>query len=132
MKTRMPTDVAATVFARSGGNCEAMISGVNCTMQAEHLHHRQLRSQGGEHTVSNLVYICHRCHDWIHKHPSKAAQLGFIVQRDRDPETVTVLRRGRKVTLLENGTVDKQSFEKTMRGQPLANHIDWGETSKWQ
>lgn len=75
---RMPPVVAEAVEDRAEGMCEALIPGV-CNGRAEQLHHRQMRSQGGQHTVENLGHICHRCHDHIHKHPAWAYGAGWLV-----------------------------------------------------
>lgn len=68
-KQRMPQHVADTVIDRADGACEAMIRGV-CTGGAEHLHHRMMRSQGGRHTVENLVGVCSTCHRYLHANPA--------------------------------------------------------------
>ncbi|MDU0478364.1 hypothetical protein QVA66_03810 [Staphylococcus chromogenes] len=106
-----------------------MLRGVECTARGEHLHHRQLRSQGGRHTVPNLVHICHACHEWIHANPRDAAECGFIVRRGADPAAVAVLRRSRWVLLDDSGGV-----EPTGQDAPLTvlSNIDWGETLNWQ
>lgn len=127
----IPRVVVEAVLGRSGGNCEAMVKGARCTMRAEHLHHRQLRSQGGGHTVENLVYVCHRCHDWVHKHPSQAMKLGLIVSGRADPGRVKVNRRGRWVILTGSGECERQAGA-AREGDPFSELIDWGETTKWQ
>ena len=83
--------------------CEVMIPGV-CGGLAEHWHHRQLRSQGGEHVVVNGIGICHDCHDYIHGHPSESYDNGWLVHGWDDPADEPVLRRGRWVLLHEDGT----------------------------
>ena len=50
-----------------------------CTGKAEHQHHKILRSQGGTNHPLNLLPVCLRCHDHIHKHPQEAKELGWIV-----------------------------------------------------
>ena len=57
-------DAKKAVRARSGGYCEARLPG--CTRQAEHAHHRKMRSQGGSHRTVNLLDVCLSCHDHIH------------------------------------------------------------------
>jgi len=42
-------------------------------------HHRQIRGQGGQDTLDNLISLCKHHHDWCHTHPEQAAQLGLIV-----------------------------------------------------
>lgn len=53
------------------------------------VHHRKLRSQGGDNRPSNLVSVCGHgtagCHGDIHAAPAKAEEAGWIVKRDEDP-----------------------------------------------
>jgi HNH endonuclease len=65
------------VHERSGGFCEAGKIGV-CKVNAEHVHHKMLRSQGGTDDLDNLLDVCNRCHTWIHGHPAKAVALGWL------------------------------------------------------
>lgn len=62
VRKKMPEAVAGVVVDRAAGRCEAMVFPV-CSGGAEQLHHRQYRSRGGEHTVTNLVFICKACHE---------------------------------------------------------------------
>ncbi len=81
----MPPEVAEAVLARSAGTCEAMIPGV-CVGRAHHLHHRKMRSQGGEHTEENLVALCHQCHSYAHHNPAWSYERGLLI-RGRDEVT---------------------------------------------
>lgn len=65
------------VRRRSGGYCEARTAA--CTGQAEHAHHRKMRSAGGTHSVANLLDACHPCHDWIHAHPEESYERGLLL-----------------------------------------------------
>jgi len=89
----MPPAVAEAVLDRADGWCEAMIPTV-CTGAPEHLHHRQLRSQGGEHTADNLVGICSSCHDWIHAHPKWAYRAELMVHGWEEPRFPPAFYRG--------------------------------------
>ena len=102
-KNRVPAEVAETVNTRAGGNCEIMNVDAQCTGYREQLHHRKLRSQGGEHTVENLVGICHRCHYWLHAHPAIAYANGWLVKGVKDPADVPFNRRGALNLLRPNG-----------------------------
>ena len=93
-KNRVPTEVASIVTERSDGHCEIMNPDAGCTGYREHLHHRKLRSQGGEHTVENLTGICHRCHYWLHAHPAIAYANGWLVKGAKDPAKIPFRRRG--------------------------------------
>lgn len=57
----------------AGGRCW------RCAKRGGHVHHRQLRSQGGPHIPSNLILVCLTCHDWIHHHPTMALARGWLV-----------------------------------------------------
>lgn len=54
-----------------------------------HEHHRQLRRGGDERPV-NLLRVGPVLHDWIHKHPAEARELGWIVSQHEDPADVIV------------------------------------------
>lgn len=41
------------------------------------------------HCPCNGVYLCHTCHEWVHKNPNKAMDLGFIVSRYEDMPVAT-------------------------------------------
>ena len=87
-RKKMPEAVARVVGDRAAGRCEAMVFPV-CTGGAEQLHHRQYRSRGGEHTVTNLVFICKACHDWAHAHPKESAEIGLSVHTWQEPGGVS-------------------------------------------
>lgn len=74
---------------RSAGRCEAGVAS-NCTGQATHVHHRQLRSQGGPNTLDNLLDVCVHCHGVIHGNPAASYAAGLLVRRGDDPEAVPV------------------------------------------
>lgn len=69
----------AEVVERSQGRCEAAIEGV-CVVQGSQVHHKRRRSQGGTDTVDNLILVCHRCHDHIHRYPAQATELGLLTR----------------------------------------------------
>lgn len=102
-KKRVPPEVAETVVNRAMGMCEIMSRETGCNGRAEHLHHRRLRSQGGEHTVENLIHICSPCHAWLHAHPAIAYTNGWLVKGVKDPAEVPVKRRGGLTLLTPSG-----------------------------
>lgn len=74
----MDKQVAETVLSRAKGYCE------RCGKSADlALHHRKLKSMGGKDEVSNLVAVCHPCHnfatDSIHLNPQKATLRGWMI-----------------------------------------------------
>lgn len=75
----IPYEVSEAVRARAGGRCELTHPGCE-PWTALHRHHRLRRSQGGEHTVANLILLCTRAHDWcVHAHPDWARRHGLIL-----------------------------------------------------
>ena len=97
----MNKKIAETVLDRAGGYCEL------CGRPGDlALHHRKLRSQGGEDEPANLVAIHHHCHNLgtnsVHLNPAMAKKTGFIVPSWAEPtEYPLTLSDGCKV-LLDN------------------------------
>lgn len=46
--------------------------------QGHHGHHVARRSQGGENTAENLRWLCWEGHDWVHRNPADARELGLL------------------------------------------------------
>lgn len=70
------------VAARAKGLCEAKAHR-GCKASSpprfgQHAHHVRRRTQGGSDKVSNLLWVCFLCHDWIHDHPKLAAERGLL------------------------------------------------------
>jgi hypothetical protein len=71
----------AAVRARSGGWCEAYCSS-ECDMVGCDAHEIRPRAQGGDCTnPAECLWVCRRCHDWIHAHPSLSYALGLLKRR---------------------------------------------------
>jgi 5-methylcytosine-specific restriction endonuclease McrA len=89
-KTPIPPEIAEAVALRANGACEA------CRFPLSdwdaHIHHRKLRSQGGEHTEANLLYVHNYCHEAIHssKLSGVAYDFGLLVRSWLDPADVPV------------------------------------------
>lgn len=47
--------------------------------EGAHVHHRQLRSQGGPSTPDNGITLCLWCHGWVHENVGAAIVSGYIV-----------------------------------------------------
>lgn len=56
---------------------------------AVHKHHRKRRGEGDDRPI-NLLDVCFVCHEWIHKHPEEAHEMGLIVWTWEEPEDVPV------------------------------------------
>lgn len=84
---------AATVNAvleRDGYQCVVCSGALHGTRGFDYsVHHRKLRSQGGDNRLSNLISVCGHgtagCHSNIHGAPAKAMDAGWIVSREQDP-----------------------------------------------
>lgn len=63
-----------------GFRCEVglpgCLMGLNCAG-----HHRLARSQGGKHELSNCLYVCSACHNWIHANPAVSYERGWMVRK---------------------------------------------------
>jgi 5-methylcytosine-specific restriction enzyme A len=76
------------VLARDGNLC------LRCLEQAQHVHHRLLKGQGGtsdaiiKYGLANLVSVCFSCHSFVHLHPLAGYETGFLVHSWDDPENV--------------------------------------------
>lgn len=88
------------VAVRCGGTCEMCGRAA-----ATDWHHRKPRSQGGQWTADNGLYLCREDHTWVTEHPADSYVLGLLVHRRDDPTAVPVLRRGRTVYLRRDGTM---------------------------
>jgi hypothetical protein len=115
---RRPKDTdpdAATVAAvieRDRGRC------VGCGQYLLHgqrgfdysVHHRKLRSQGGDNRLSNLVLLCGHgcsgCHGLAHSEVAASRLSGFLMLSTEDPELVLMEHSQHgPVFLLDDGTV---------------------------
>jgi 5-methylcytosine-specific restriction protein A len=68
---RVLAKAALLVRARSLGACEAAFSAY-CTSRGTQAHHVVRRSQGGQDTPQNLLWVCTPCHTAIHAQPEAA------------------------------------------------------------
>jgi len=73
----------AEVWGRSGGWCEAMTPACPFERHLAHqAHHVLPRSQGGQHDPENLLAVCSPAHDWIHAHPARSYEAGWLRHRE--------------------------------------------------
>jgi len=64
---------------------------VRCGGEGWHVHHRKLRSQGGQDDLVNCVLMCRACHDTVHSRRAEIGEPGgFIVPSWADPCEIPV------------------------------------------
>lgn len=63
------------------------MSCVRCGYPYTQTHHRKLRRHKDERPV-NLVQLCVRCHDFVHRNPASAYEQGLLVHSWDDPAEV--------------------------------------------
>jgi len=93
--------IAQKVLKRAKGYCE------RCGKMTDlALHHRKLKSRGGKDEVSNLVAICHPCHnlatDSIHLNPAKATLKGWMIPSYADTQMYPLHLANGDVVRLDN------------------------------
>ncbi|MFB6392578.1 HNH endonuclease [Polymorphospora lycopeni] len=87
----------AAVIARDGGcvRCGRPVSGQRGVDYS--IHHRRLRSQGGDNSLTNLIVLCgdgvRGDHGWAHHNRTAALDLGLIVSGMADPAEAPVSHR---------------------------------------
>ena len=75
---------------RDNGNCR------RCPRRATDVHHRRLRQMGSTkneeilYGLDNLVSLCRKCHDHIHRNPRESYEQGWMVHSWADPKDVPV------------------------------------------
>jgi hypothetical protein len=90
-KVRKPDVPAATrraVYERDGYRCVA--GGCWIGRDGGHVHHRLKRSQGGDHSLPNLLVLCPFHHGEVHRLVGLAYRLGYLIRRGVDPATVPI------------------------------------------
>ena len=70
------------VVSRFAGQCHI------CNDPGTAVHHRKLRSQGGDNSLDNLLLLCDSCHAYVHNHPALAVSAGYILRRDDPVDTI--------------------------------------------
>lgn len=93
-RVTIPESIRRQALARDGKACQRC--GVSIIGKPYSLHHRKPRSQGGEHTLANLVTVCgfggdtSMCHGEIESQRTQATEDGWLVPRSKDPAAVMV------------------------------------------
>jgi len=102
-------EVVELVKARANGYCEVCGKPEQASMA---LHHRKLKSRGGQDTVSNLIRICHKCHNRgtksIHMNPMDAESKGWMVGSWQEPEVAPFKKPDGAFVLLNNDGTETQ------------------------
>ena len=74
------------VYSRCRGYCEKCGNPLPDTWA---LHHRKLKSRGGQDEIANLIALHHECHnlgtDSVHLNPRVAEHMGYMVGSWQDP-----------------------------------------------
>ena len=100
----------AAVIERDGGRCVGCGDPLHGQRGVDYsIHHRKLRSQGGDNRLSNLVSLCGHgtsgCHGLAHSEVAAARLSGFLMLSTEDPEQVAVEHSQHgPVYLLDDGT----------------------------
>lgn len=90
------------LWQRCGGYCEKCGSTLNPNNWA--LHHRKLRSQGGQDAIENVVALHHKCHNLgtksVHLNPALSTEQGYIVPSWAEPAAWELLLPNGSLVLL--------------------------------
>jgi HNH endonuclease len=78
------------LYLRSYGRCEFCGDQLRGSDSVA-VHHRKLRSQGGNHELVNLALVHTSEHEWAHAHPAVSYELGWMVRGSSDPAEVPVV-----------------------------------------
>jgi 5-methylcytosine-specific restriction enzyme A len=91
---------------------------VRCGSEGTDVHHRKPRGQGGSYDpltafgFANLVFLCRKCHDHVHRHVQDSYNAGYLVHSWDDPENIFVGTKSGLLTLRADGSKDLQgSYE---------------------
>jgi len=103
----MNKQLRAQLWWRSEGYCEKC--GCYIDQHQFAAHHRMLRSQGGKDDITNLVALCHQCHNLgtksVHLNPEESYKMGWMVHNWHNPADVLICTdAGLIVSLNADGT----------------------------
>lgn len=125
----MNKQLRALLWWRSEGYCEKCGRGIEQDGFAAH--HRKLRSQGGQDEITNLVALCHSCHNLgtasVHLNPEQAKANGWIVPNWKGLEPANVLictDAGLIVSLNSNGTKQTMKEQQWLENQQSNSQVD--------
>jgi len=96
-------ELREVVKSRSSGYCEKCGKPLG---ESWALHHRKLRSRGGEDSLTNFVALHHECHNLgngsVHSNPKLAEQLGLMVPSWQDPKDAPLTLPSGDIVLLND------------------------------
>ena len=97
-KDRELDAVTPLLVVRSGGRCEFVAEcyddircedstvhyyvDIRCDRPAVHRHHIRMRSQGGDHSLENLLHVCNHHHRFIHLAPKWSYEHGYLAHAE--------------------------------------------------
>jgi hypothetical protein len=106
--------------------------------QGRNLHHRLLRSRGGENSISNLITLSGSgttgTHGQVHANPEIATRYGFIVPTGLNPERVPIRladQYGRRAWHLLNWEGSTTLLSPGEALQTMRALGVWGPTETW-
>lgn len=70
-------ETTAALLKRSGGRCEFVSGNLRCDQPGDHRHHI-LRRSHGDHSLENLLHVCHWHHAWIHDNVAISYREGWL------------------------------------------------------
>lgn len=79
-----PRWLREAAWNRADATCEAMIPNAGCQWFGTDVHHRKMRSAGGEHTLENALWACRACHTFIHSNPAFGYKSGLLIHAWQD------------------------------------------------
>ena len=101
MKRKPTTETRRQVLARDGCKCAICGRSIDTEWSGFSIHHRRMRSHGSGYESPpqaekppgdvgfTLLTLCGSgttgCHGWVHAHPNRAYQLGYLVSMSDDP-----------------------------------------------
>lgn len=83
---------------------------VRCGYPANDVHHRIMKGMGGTRNEevaygpANLISLCRECHVYVHAHPAKSYEEGFLVHSWSAPGEVPVVTKFGNLSLRKDGT----------------------------
>jgi len=106
MTAEFSAQVVEVITIRSDGWCEICDS-----ERATEIHHRRPRGMGGTQRdassrASNGLHCCRTCHRFIESYRNVAIAMGWLVSSLSDPAGRSVVYRGVRVRLSDDGTLE--------------------------